>query len=63
VSGFSFDPGEMGGRAGSMSNTHLGQEVGDVVLDRLFSQKQIISNFSVGSTCGDLLKDDPLALS
>lgn len=62
MTGLSFDPSQVSGRASTMTNAHLGQQVGDVVLDRLLSQKEIVSNFSVSPPGGDLLKDDPLAL-
>jgi hypothetical protein len=62
VTRLTFNPSQVGGGPGTMSNTHFGQEVGDIVLDRLLGQKEIISDFLVGLAGGDLLKDVSLAV-
>ena len=45
-----------------MSYTHLHQKIGDIVFDRLLSQEEVVSDFPVRFTLGNLLENDPLAV-
>ena len=56
------DPGGERGGLGTPAHAQLGQEVGDVVLDRLLGEEQLRSDLPVGLAVGDQGQDLPLSV-
>ena len=56
------DAGGIGGGLGPALHAQLGEERGNVVLDRLLGEEQALADLPVGQALADQLKDPPLLL-
>ena len=49
--------GQVGGGLGPAGDLELGEDAGDVVLDRLLGQPKVLADLAVGAAVGDLGED------